>query len=52
MRHLGLETTALAFVLALLFAGCSETKSDPVKIEGKLDDMVRKSLEKYPPKPK
>jgi len=29
MRHLGLETTALAFVLALLFAGCSETKSDP-----------------------
>jgi hypothetical protein len=29
-----------------------EDKSDAAKIEGKLDDMVRKSLEKYPPKPK
>ncbi len=29
-----------------------EDKSDATKIEGKLDDMVRKSLEKYPPKPK
>jgi hypothetical protein len=29
-----------------------EEKSDGNKIEGKLDDMVRKSLEKYPPKPK
>ncbi|MGD1210159.1 MAG: DUF4136 domain-containing protein [Candidatus Acidiferrales bacterium] len=28
----------------------SEEKSDPAKIEGKLDDMVRKSCEKYPPK--
>ena len=28
----------------------SEEKSDPSKIEGKLDDMVKKSLEKYPPK--
>jgi len=28
----------------------SEEKNDAVKIEGKLDDMVRKSLEKYPPK--
>jgi hypothetical protein len=28
----------------------SEEKSDPTKIEGKLDDMVRKSCEKYPPK--
>ena len=28
----------------------SEEKSDAIKIEGKLDDMVRKSLEKYPPK--
>ena len=28
----------------------SEEKSDPAKIEGKLDDMVKKSLEKYPPK--
>jgi hypothetical protein len=27
-----------------------EEKSDPTKIEGKLDDMVKKSLEKYPPK--
>jgi hypothetical protein len=28
----------------------SEEKSDPTKIEGKLDDMVKKSVEKYPPK--
>lgn len=28
----------------------SEEKSDAIKIEEKLDDMVRKSLEKYPPK--
>jgi Domain of unknown function (DUF4136) len=30
----------------------SEEKRDAIKIEGKLDDMVRKSLDKYPPKPK
>ncbi len=30
----------------------SEEKSDPAKIESKLDDMVKKSVEKYPPKPK
>jgi Domain of unknown function (DUF4136) len=30
----------------------SEQKSDPAKIEGKLDDMVRKAVEKYPPKKK
>lgn len=30
----------------------SEEKSDPIKIEAKLDDMVKKSIEKYPPKPK
>jgi hypothetical protein len=30
----------------------SEEKSDATKIQGKLDDMVRKSLEKYPPKQK
>jgi hypothetical protein len=30
----------------------SEEKSDPIKIEGKLDDMVKKAFEKYPPKPK
>lgn len=29
-----------------------EEKSDPAKIEGKLDDMIKKSLEKYPPKRK
>jgi Domain of unknown function (DUF4136) len=29
-----------------------EDKSDAAKIEGKLDDMVKKSFEKYPPKPK
>ena len=28
----------------------SVEKSDAAKIEGKLDDMVRKALEKYPPK--
>lgn len=27
-----------------------EDKSDATKIEGKLDNMVKKSLEKYPPK--
>ena len=30
----------------------SEDKSDPVKLQGKIDDMVKKSLEKYPPKQK
>jgi hypothetical protein len=30
----------------------SEEKSDATKIEGKLDDMVKKSIEKYPPKQK
>jgi len=30
----------------------SEEKSDGAKIEGKLDNMVRKAIEKYPPKPK
>jgi hypothetical protein len=29
-----------------------EEKSDATKLEGKLDDMVKKSLEKYPPKQK
>jgi hypothetical protein len=29
-----------------------EDKSDAAKVESKLDDMVKKSLEKYPPKPK
>jgi Domain of unknown function (DUF4136) len=29
-----------------------EDKSDAAKIEGKLDDMVKKSFEKYPPKAK
>ena len=29
-----------------------EDKSDPSKIQGALDDMVRKSFEKYPPKKK
>lgn len=28
----------------------SEEKSDATQIEGKLDDMVRKSISKYPPK--
>ena len=30
----------------------SEEKNDPSKIAGKLDDMVKKSIEKYPPKKK
>lgn len=30
----------------------SEEKNDPAKIQGKLDDMVKKSIEKYPPKKK
>ena len=30
----------------------SEEKSDGTKIEGKLDDMVRMAIDKYPPKPK
>ena len=30
----------------------SEEKSDPSKIAGKLDNMVKKALEKYPPKAK
>jgi len=29
-----------------------EDKSDAEKVEGKLDDMVKKSFDKYPPKPK
>ena len=29
-----------------------EDKGDAEKIEGKLDDMVKKSFDKYPPKPK
>ena len=28
----------------------SEEKRDPIKLEGKLDDMVKKPLKKYPPK--
>ena len=30
----------------------SENKGNAAKIQGKLDDMVKKSFEKYPPKPK
>jgi len=29
-----------------------EDKSNAAKVEGKLDDMVRKSFDKYPPKAK
>jgi hypothetical protein len=29
-----------------------EEKSDAAKVEAKLDDMVKKSFERYPPKPK
>ena len=38
---------------SLIWRGiATEEKSDAGKLEGKLDDMVRKSLEKYPPKQK
>jgi hypothetical protein len=38
---------------AMVWRGIArEEKSSASKIEGKLDDMVRKSFEKYPPKPK
>ena len=30
----------------------TDEKSDPMKLAGKIDDMVRKSIEKYPPKKK
>lgn len=30
----------------------SDEKRDPAKLQGKLDDMVKKSFEKYPPKKK
>jgi hypothetical protein len=33
-------------------AVASDEKNDPSKIQGKLDDMVKKSFEKYPPKKK
>jgi len=32
-------------------ARASVEKSDAMKVENKIDDMVRKSLKKYPPKP-
>ena len=38
---------------ALVWRGIAEQeKSNPTQLEGKLDDMVRKSIEKYPPKKK
>jgi hypothetical protein len=38
---------------SLLWRGiAAEDKNDPAKLEGKLDDMVKKPLAKYPPKPK
>jgi hypothetical protein len=42
-----------ATVHALVWrAIASVEKSDAVKIQSKLDDMVKKAFEKYPPKPK
>ena len=42
-----------ASVHALVWrAIASEEKSDPTKIAAKLDSMVKKAFEKYPPKPK
>jgi hypothetical protein len=41
------------FTRSLVWRGIArEEKSDAEKIEGKLDDMVRKAFDKYPPKPK
>jgi hypothetical protein len=38
-------------VHSLVWRGiASEEKSDAAKIQGKLDDMVKKALAKYPPK--
>ena len=38
---------------ALVWRGIArEDKGDATKIENKLDDMVRKAIDKYPPKPK
>jgi hypothetical protein len=38
---------------SLVWRGIAEeSKSDATKLEGKLDDMVKKSFQKYPPKPK
>ena len=38
--------------MSLVWRGiASVEKDDAAKIEGKLDDMVRKAIEKYPPKP-
>ena len=38
---------------SLVWRGISaEEKSDATKIQGKLDDMVKKAIEKYPPKKK
>ena len=40
-------------IKSLVWRGIStEEKSDATKIEGKLDDMVKKAIEKYPPKVK
>jgi hypothetical protein len=42
-----------ASVHALVWrAIASVEKSDASKIQSKLDDMVKKAFEKYPPKPK
>ena len=36
---------------ALVWRGvASDEKTDPAKLEGKIDDMVKKSIDKYPPK--
>jgi hypothetical protein len=38
---------------SMVWRGISrEEKSDPSKVEGKLDDMVKKTIDKYPPKAK
>ncbi len=36
---------------SLVWRGISrDEKSDPMKLEGKIDEMVKKAIEKYPPK--
>jgi hypothetical protein len=41
------DPTMLSLVWRAIAA---EEKSDAAKIEGKLDSMVKKSIDKYPPK--
>ena len=50
-RHAGHRSARSTHALTRLGIA-TQDKSDATKLEGKLDDMVKKSLEKYPPKQK